>query len=405
MTIKIGDQVRFLNSVGGGTVVRFQGKDVVLVEDADGFEVPVLARECVVVGESRPQPAASRANGAGSSRPAGTGSGKHAPEGKNAAPRNGLAGKSSAGRSGFSGIPDRSGDDFRFVAEERSGIPDPEIDPDELPYVPEEIPGGDLLNVSLAFLPAEGGVNRLTGFETYLLNESNYYLSFNYMSTSGSVWTSRAHGSIEPNTQLRIDEFTPDVLNDFARIALQFIAFKPDKPYGFKDAFSVERPLDPVKFYKQTTFGENDYFDDGAWIIPLVKNDRPEERIQVDPKELRQAMMRKVASDRKPVAPAPVRKDKQPVLLEIDLHIHQLLDSTAGMSNGDILNYQLDKFREVLEENARNKGQKIVFIHGKGDGVLRKAIERELHTRYKEYSYQDASFKEYGFGATMVTIR
>ncbi len=51
------------------------------------------------------------------------------------------------------------------------------------------------------------------------------------------------------------------------------------------------------------------------------------------------------------------------------------------------------------------KDKKIVFIHGKGDGVLRKAIEKELKTRYKQYYYQDASFREYGFGATMVTIK
>lgn len=52
---------------------------------------------------------------------------------------------------------------------------------------------------------------------------------------------------------------------------------------------------------------------------------------------------------------------------------------------------------EVLAKYAANKGQKIVFIHGKGDGVLRKAIEKELKTKYKQYYYQDASFREYGF--------
>ena len=51
------------------------------------------------------------------------------------------------------------------------------------------------------------------------------------------------------------------------------------------------------------------------------------------------------------------------------------------------------------------KGQKIVFIHGKGDGVLRKAILQELKYKYKNYQSQDASFREYGFGATMVTIK
>ena len=48
---------------------------------------------------------------------------------------------------------------------------------------------------------------------------------------------------------------------------------------------------------------------------------------------------------------------------------------------------------------------KIVFIHGKGEGVLRNALIKELRYRYKSFSYQDASFQEYGYGATQVTIR
>ena len=34
--------------------------------------------------------------------------------------------------------------------------------------------------------------------------------------------------------------------------------------------------------------------------------------------------------------------------------------------------------------------------HGKGDGVLRKAILQELKYKYKNYQSQDASFREYG---------
>ena len=47
--MKIGDRVRFLNEVGGGIVTGFKGKDIVLVEDADGFDFPMLIRECVVI--------------------------------------------------------------------------------------------------------------------------------------------------------------------------------------------------------------------------------------------------------------------------------------------------------------------------------------------------------------------
>lgn len=75
------------------------------------------------------------------------------------------------------------------------------------------------------------------------------------------------------------------------------------------------------------------------------------------------------------------------------------------MSNGEMLNYQLDKFREVMEQYKNKREQRIVFIHGKGDGVLRRALLDELKRKYPACKAQDASFQEYGFGATMVTIR
>lgn len=48
--MKIGDQVRFLSEAGGGRVSGFQGKNIVLVEDEDGFEIPLQMQEVVVVG-------------------------------------------------------------------------------------------------------------------------------------------------------------------------------------------------------------------------------------------------------------------------------------------------------------------------------------------------------------------
>ena len=91
-------------------------------------------------------------------------------------------------------------------------------------------------------------------------------------------------------------------------------------------------------------------------------------------------------------------------IIEVDLHINQLVDSTAGMNNADMLRHQLHIFRQTMDSYKHAKGQKIVFIHGKGEGVLRKAIIDELKLHYPKCDYQDASFQQYGFGATMVTV-
>ena len=57
MTPKIGDTVRYLNAVGGGIIVKIAGNMAYV--DEDGFETPVMLRECVVVapaGQAAPRP-------------------------------------------------------------------------------------------------------------------------------------------------------------------------------------------------------------------------------------------------------------------------------------------------------------------------------------------------------------
>ena len=352
--IKIGDKVRFLNSIGGGIVRSFKGKDQVLVEDEDGFEVPTFIRECVVVGDN----------------------------------------------------------DMQVHSSRRSPLPSVEPTPTPQPKLPKpeekiiETAEGERLNIYLAYLPLEPNkVMQGNGYEAYFINDSNYYLFFNYMNRLNNSWISRYNGLIEPNTQIFIEEFKKEDLNNLERICVQFIAFKKDKPYSLKNAISVELRLDTVKFYKQHCFMENDFFDEDAMIHPIVRQDIPEKELLISATELQEAMQKKVREDRR--APQTIIKKKatDSTILEVDLHINELLDNTHGLSNTDMLNYQLEKFHEVLAKYANKKGQKIVFIHGKGEGVLRKAIEKELKTRYKNYYYQDASFREYGFGATMVTIK
>ena len=99
-----------------------------------------------------------------------------------------------------------------------------------------------------------------------------------------------------------------------------------------------------------------------------------------------------------------VKKPAKDEILEVDLHAHALLDTTDGLSATEIKDYQMKVFRQTMDEYRKDKGRRIVFIHGNGDGVLRKAILTELKYSYKTCRHQDASFQQYGFGATMVTI-
>ena len=371
----IGDRVRFLNNVGGGVVTAFRGKDQVLVEDENGFDVPVLITECVVVGEvdrrmenKEPQPYIPPSKISVNAR------------GANNKPESQFIEKS---------IP------VKTEASETK----------RMDYTFKETPQGERLNLTLAFLPTEPQSFMQSSFESYLINESNYYLYFNYMSCNNNSWTSRFHGLIEPDTKIFIEEFEKSTINELEHICVQMIAFKKEKTFSLKNTISVELRLDTVKFYKLHCFIKNNFFDEDALVFPLIMNDIPEKQMLVSAIDIQEAMYDRKKDERRASQPAVKHKRPATNVLEVDLHINQLIESTSGMENADILKYQMSKFHEVMKTNSDKKGQKIVFIHGKGEGVLRTALEKELKTTYKQKCrFQDASFREYGFGATMVEI-
>ena len=89
--------------------------------------------------------------------------------------------------------------------------------------------------------------------------------------------------------------------------------------------------------------------------------------------------------------------------MEVDLHINQLVKSSRGMSNHEMLNLQLDTARHKLEFAIRKRIQKVVFIHGVGEGVLKMELEYLLG-RYANVKFYDADYQKYGLGATEVYI-
>ncbi len=349
--------MRFLNAVGGGVVTRFQGKDVVMVEEPDGFEIPVLVREVVVVQPTNQY---------------------NFPVDESKEKRTHDAPK----------------------AEERDEPEEEDItEPEYTWHEREETPDGEQLSLYLAFVPKDIKQLQTTDMELYLVNDSNYFLQFALYSGERSAVV-RCQNMIEPQTKLRLETVNKLALNGFEHLRFQAFAYKRIA-FTAKPAMDISLRINPVKFYKLHSFRENDFFYEPAMMLTLVESDVMNLDMEIDPHLLQKSIMQKDI----PQKPVKVQKKVRPEIIEVDLHIGELLDSTAGLSNYDMLKVQLDKFHEVMRTNLKHKGQKIVFIHGKGEGVLRAEIEKQLKSRYRHCEYQDASFQQYGFGATQVTIR
>lgn len=380
--MKIGDKVRFLSETGGGKVAGFQGNNIVLVEDEDGFQIPTPVSDVVVVEQD------------------------DYTMGKM------IAAKMDAKQQAEAHAATELRNDSRSI---KSILNDHETDTDmtvdeydasdrEITYraPARERDGGNKLNACLAFVPIDIKEVTNTRFETYMVNDSNYYLHFTYLVAEGNAWTLKAEGEVEPNTKLFIEEFGRDALGNMGRIAVQMTAYKKDKPFLLKPAIDVQMRIDPVKFYKLHVFEENDFFEQPALLFHIVQNDEVARPLVVDSRRLKEQMYKEetVVTDK---AKKVNRKDDG--TLVVDLHADEVLETTAGMNAADILHYQLDVFKKTMEEHKKCRGQKIVFIHGKGEGVLRQALLQELKYRYKNCTWQDASFREYGYGATQVTVK
>ncbi len=90
---------------------------------------------------------------------------------------------------------------------------------------------------------------------------------------------------------------------------------------------------------------------------------------------------------------------------EVDLHIEKLIDDHSGMSNSAILKLQLEKFQDSLDRALAANMHEIVFIHGAGNGILRKEIQKLLSRTAGIKFFEDAHKEKFGYGATLVKLK
>ena len=192
--MKKGDKVRFLSEVGGGIIAGFQGNNIVLVEDEDGFQIPTPINDVVVVNEE--DYSISRV------------------------------------------VANKTTNQKTIVIPEDNEDYDPADRPVTFKAPSEERKGGEKLNVYLAFVPMNTKAITSSRFETYIVNDSNYYVHYSYMTAEGNSWTLHATGEVDPNTKLFIEEFGREDLADMEHITIQLIAYKRKKPFLKKNVIA-----------------------------------------------------------------------------------------------------------------------------------------------------------------------
>ena len=363
MACKVGDKVRFLDDVGGGAVLRIEGSTV-FVADEDGFEMPTHISNVVVVegvrennfpaqlAEKKPEPA--RPGEAAASPPAPAQPQQPAAE---------------------AAQPNSNGNNSE----------------------PEHDQQGSSYELMLAFLPPKNDKSEL-----YLLNDSPYRVHYcaGMYERSGGVMP-LAQGSIMPDSKQLLKAVSLSELREARILRLQVLLHK-NIPYAPYDLAPADVELNPLKFFRQGAFTENEFFDENALIYRVFSSEgaEKEKMSSVSAEEVKLALLQKNEAQPKPQSPQP-----EPEVEEVDLHAEMLVSDPGKLQAGELLELQLARFTAVLE-NALKSGRKgrLVFIHGIGSGKLKQELRSSLAKNYSRLSFQDASFKEYGYGATMVFL-
>ncbi|MBP3253090.1 MAG: DUF2027 domain-containing protein [Bacteroidales bacterium] len=372
-TFRIGDRVKFLDQQGGGVVTKIISPSLVNVE-VNGFDIPTLTKEIVLDYTDD------------------------------------KAGKMFTSPENKANIFDTDDNAENYI----------EPLPQESDYKQER------LNVSrfsdktqrgvyLAFVPCGDDWLLSSEYYVYLVNNTDYTLLYSLFLKDGEkeCFAGEDYGSVETFSRLLIATVEDKDLNRWSDGVIQLL-FHKDESKSVLAPSNYAIKLRTSKFYKEGCFENTGMFAEKALMVTIAATEGADIAAEYEKTQAQRLMEAKKLQDMKSdntvvsVKPAKPQSffDKHMVNrheAEVDLHIEELTDTTAGMTNSDMLNIQMNYFNKCLDKALELNLDKIVFIHGVGQGVLKHNIEKELSAR--EYlHYFPASMQKYGVGATEVII-
>jgi hypothetical protein len=358
MKFKPGDKVRFLNSTGGGTVVKEINAFMVSVAIEDGFEIPTLTNELVAI------------------EPAGA-----------------------------------SGDLFLNKNERSSETPsavepEPEItETDRISRIVQRGSGtAPPTGVFLAWVPQDQ-LRLLSGsMDVYLVNNTSSDILYSFFLKNGEGnFSGTDFGSVPPESKLVIESIVRDDVGMFSNGVIQVLFFSEENQKVLMPVSATFRIKGSV-FYQEGSYHETRFLANQKAIVYTVceLNRVPSTYEQIlNEKENREPLPAAAERFRPEMA---IEKHRiAPGEAEVDLHISSLREEYDNLSPHEILTIQMGYFERMLGSAIAFSFTRVVFIHGIGNGTLKQAIIKSL-TEYEDVEFRSAPYARYGNGAIELII-
>jgi len=312
--MNIGDRVRLIHGNEEGTIKKISSSGRIDVEIEDGFIIPSLKHELVLIHESE--------------------------------------------RKHFGGKP-----------EEELQIETP---------IPISAPKDQ--GLYLAFVPIND-----QSLSLYLINDSHHSYLAHCSEVHGANHRTLFADKLNAGEAKKFDDRLLKEMDEWPSFLLRFIPIQSKLEKAIP-AFERTLRMKPTQFFKHLSKAPR--LDKSAYLFALEQTTK-----ELDIRALNLELNTKpeTLATKKP-APS------------IDLHIEQLINDSSKMSNSEILRIQLEHFEKNLDQAIASGMDEITFIHGIGNGVLRKEIHKRLSQIQNIKYFQDTQKDNWGYGATLVRI-
>ncbi len=351
MRFKVGDKIKFLDEIGGGTVISIMDHRMVKVKTDDGFEMPVMAANLILDFRS----------------------GQHEEVGRTQ-PKSAL--------------------------EILNAPSEPEV-----PAVTEINPWGKVREepgIYLAFEPHEQQWLLTGALDVVLLNNTSYDLLFSLFLVQDGVMKGVDFSSVPAHSKMVLESIERDDIENWNSGVVQ-VLLHADEPKKIYMPAHITIDVKANRFFKEGSYTSTSMMRGRSLMVNLISQ---------------QALT--IASDEEAVRKynSEVSEQQSSVKREktfiskyqtgigeaiIDLHIAELVDNIAGMTSHDMFNLQMEVFKKGLHSAMENDFEKVTFIHGVGNGVLKNAIIKALDD-YEGVKNKMASISKFGVGGIDIMI-
>lgn len=235
----------------------------------------------------------------------------------------------------------------------------------------------------LAFLPIND-----QNLSLYLINDSHQpYLAHTSEVFGGNQRTLFA-GILNPGESKKFDDRLMKELDEWPAFLLRFIPIQ-NKLEKAVLPFERQMKMKATQFFKHLSkapiLGKNVY---------LFAMEQTTKELDI----------RSLNSQLQEIAPKPEPIKIQKPARSIDLHIEQLHPDPDKLSNSEKMRIQLEVFEKNLNQALASGMDEITFIHGLGNGILKKEIHKRLSQLGNIKYFQDTQKDQWGYGATLVRI-